>query len=56
MTYPVIVLIVAVLATVAMLTFVVPTFAQMFVDMGGSRHYQPKLSWIFPVFSNFFFS
>ncbi|MFP4163339.1 MAG: type II secretion system F family protein [Chitinispirillaceae bacterium] len=35
MTYPVIVAIVAVGATVAMLTFVVPTFAQMFVDMGG---------------------
>jgi type IV pilus assembly protein PilC len=35
MTYPVIVLTVAVLATVAMLTFVVPTFAQMFIDMGG---------------------
>jgi type IV pilus assembly protein PilC len=36
MTYPVIVLIVAVGATVAMLTFVVPTFANMFTDMGGS--------------------
>jgi type IV pilus assembly protein PilC len=36
MTYPVIVLIVAVGATFAMLTFVVPTFAQMFTDMGGS--------------------
>ncbi len=35
MTYPVIVLVVAVGATAAMLTFVVPTFAQMFVDMGG---------------------
>jgi type IV pilus assembly protein PilC len=36
MTYPVIVLIVAVGATAAMLTFVVPTFAQMFTDVGGS--------------------
>lgn len=36
MTYPVIVLIVAVGATVAMLTFVVPTFANMFSDLGGS--------------------
>lgn len=36
MTYPVIVLCVAVGATVAMLTFVVPTFAQMFTDVGGS--------------------
>ena len=35
MTYPVIVALVAVGATVAMLGFVVPTFAQMFVDMGG---------------------
>jgi type IV pilus assembly protein PilC len=36
MTYPVIVTIVAVFATAAMLTFVVPTFAQMFTDVGGS--------------------
>ena len=35
MTYPVIVLVVAIGATVAMLAFVIPTFAQMFVDMGG---------------------
>jgi type IV pilus assembly protein PilC len=35
MTYPVIVLCVAVVATAAMLTFVVPTFAQMFTDVGG---------------------
>jgi type IV pilus assembly protein PilC len=35
MTYPVIVLVVAVGAVAAMLGFVVPTFAQMFVDMGG---------------------
>jgi len=36
MTYPVIVLIVAIGSTVAMLTFIVPTFAAMFTDMGGS--------------------
>ena len=36
MAYPTIVLIVAVMATVAMLTFVVPTFAQMFMDVGGT--------------------
>ncbi|MFW5785460.1 MAG: type II secretion system F family protein [Chitinispirillaceae bacterium] len=35
MTYPVIVAFVAVGATAAMLTWVVPTFAQMFTDMGG---------------------
>lgn len=43
MTYPLIVLIVAVLATTAMLTFVVPTFAQMFVDMGGSLPLPTKI-------------
>ncbi|MBD3242458.1 MAG: type II secretion system F family protein [Chitinivibrionales bacterium] len=36
MTYPVIVAVVAIGATVAMLTFVVPTFAQMFIDFGGA--------------------
>ncbi|MBN1308403.1 MAG: type II secretion system F family protein [Chitinispirillaceae bacterium] len=36
MMYPVIVLSVAVAATIAMLTFVVPTFAQMFTETGGS--------------------
>jgi len=35
MTYPVIVLCIAAGATVVMLTFVVPTFANMFTDMGG---------------------
>ncbi|MDR0306991.1 MAG: type II secretion system F family protein [Chitinispirillales bacterium] len=35
MTYPAIVTFVAVGATVVMLTFVVPTFANMFTDMGG---------------------
>lgn len=36
MMYPMIVGVVAVGATVAMLAFVVPTFAQMFIDFGGS--------------------
>jgi type IV pilus assembly protein PilC len=36
MTYPLIVTIVAIFATAAMLTFVVPTFAQMFTDVGGT--------------------
>jgi type IV pilus assembly protein PilC len=36
MTYPLIVTVVAIGATAAMLTFVVPTFAQMFTDVGGS--------------------
>lgn len=36
MTYPAVVAVVAVLTTIAMLTFVVPTFAQMFIDFGGT--------------------
>ena len=36
MTYPAIVSLVAVGATIAMLTFVVPSFAQMFNEVGGS--------------------
>jgi type IV pilus assembly protein PilC len=35
MTYPVIVGIVAVLVTFIMLTFIVPTFSKMFIDLGG---------------------
>lgn len=35
MTYPVILLIVAIGATALLLTFVVPRFAEMFVDLGG---------------------
>lgn len=35
MTYPVMILIVAVGAVIALLTFVVPTFAGMFLEMGG---------------------
>jgi type IV pilus assembly protein PilC len=36
MTYPAVVAVVALLTTIAMLTFVVPTFAQMFIDFGGT--------------------
>ncbi len=36
MTYPLIVACVAVFATIAMLTFVVPTFAKMFTETGGA--------------------
>jgi type IV pilus assembly protein PilC len=35
MTYPVVVLVMAVLAVVGMLLFIVPVFAQMFDDLGG---------------------
>ncbi len=43
MTYPVIVLCVAIAATIAMLTFVVPTFAQMFTETGGSLPLPTKI-------------
>ncbi len=43
MTYPVIVLIVAIGATFAMLTFVVPTFAQMFTETGGTLPLPTKI-------------
>jgi type IV pilus assembly protein PilC len=36
MTYPAIVTIIAIVVTGIMLTFIVPTFAQMFVDLGGT--------------------
>ena len=36
MTYPVVVLVIAVLAVVGMLLFIVPVFDQMFTDLGGS--------------------
>jgi type IV pilus assembly protein PilC len=35
MTYPVVVLCIAILAVIGMLLFIVPTFAQMFKDLGG---------------------
>jgi type IV pilus assembly protein PilC len=43
LTYPVIVSIIAVLVTGVMLTFVVPTFAQMFQDLGGSLPLPTKI-------------
>jgi type IV pilus assembly protein PilC len=36
MTYPAIVTIIAIVVTGIMLTFIVPTFAQMFIDLGGT--------------------
>ncbi|WP_432540394.1 type II secretion system F family protein [Kineococcus sp. SYSU DK002] len=36
MTYPVVVFVIAILAVVGMLLFIVPIFAQMFADMGGT--------------------
>lgn len=36
LTYPVVVLIIAVVAVIAMLTFIVPVFEKMFKDFGGS--------------------
>jgi type IV pilus assembly protein PilC len=35
MTYPVIVLVMAILLTTVMLIFIVPVFEQMFIDLGG---------------------
>jgi len=35
MTYPVVVFVIAILATLGMLLFIVPVFAKMFVDLGG---------------------
>ncbi len=37
MTYPVVVLIMALLAVVAMLIFIVPVFEEMFEGLGGER-------------------
>ena len=36
MTYPVVVFVIAILAVVGMLLFIVPIFAKMFSDMGGT--------------------
>jgi type IV pilus assembly protein PilC len=36
MTYPIVILVIAVLAVVAMLLFIVPIFAKMFEDLGGT--------------------
>jgi type IV pilus assembly protein PilC len=35
MTYPVVVFVMAILATIGMLLFIVPTFGEMFADLGG---------------------
>ena len=43
MTYPVIVGIIAVLVAVIMLTFIVPKFAEMFVDLGGELPLPTKI-------------
>ncbi len=51
MTYPAIVTLVAVLVTGVMLTFIVPTFAQMFIDLGGEL---PLPTRIVMAISNFF--
>lgn len=47
MTYPVMIMIVAVLVVILMLTFVVPTFASMFLEAGG------ELPWPTQVVMNF---
>lgn len=43
MTYPVIVGIIAVGVTIIMLTFIVPTFAKMFIDLGGELPLPTKI-------------
>ncbi len=43
MTYPVIVGIIAVIVTIVMLTVIVPTFAKMFVDLGGEMPLPTKI-------------
>lgn len=50
MTYPMVIGAIALVATVAMLTFVVPTFAKMFADMGGTL---PKPTLIVMALSKF---
>lgn len=50
MTYPVIVFIMAILLTGVMLVFIVPTFAQMFTDLGGEL---PLPTHLLMVASNF---
>ena len=44
MTYPVVVFCIAILAVVGMLLFIVPIFAEMFNDLGGSCRRRPG-SW-----------
>ncbi|MBN1981796.1 MAG: type II secretion system F family protein, partial [Chitinivibrionales bacterium] len=43
MTYPVIVFTVAIIATILMLTFVIPKFAEMFMDLGGELPLPTKI-------------
>ena len=43
MTYPVIVLVMAVLLTAVMLIFIVPVFEQMFIDLGGELPFLTQL-------------
>jgi type IV pilus assembly protein PilC len=57
MTYPIIVMVIAVLGVIAMITFVVPIFEQMFASMGGELPLPTQvlvvlsrnMAWILPV-------
>lgn len=57
LTYPVIVLIMAVVATIAMLTFIVPVFQKMFASLGGTLplptliliNISHNMAWILPL-------
>jgi type IV pilus assembly protein PilC len=57
MTYPVVVLVMAILAVIGMLIFIVPTFKKMFVDLGGTLpaptrvlvFLSDQMSWFAPV-------
>jgi type IV pilus assembly protein PilC len=50
MTYPIVVFVVAILAVVGMLLFIVPVFANMFADLGGEL---PALTQVLVAMSNF---
>ena len=43
MTYPIVVFVIAILAVVGMLLFIVPVFTQMFSDMGGELPFMTKI-------------
>lgn len=49
MTYPVVVLVLAILAASFMLIFIVPVFAKMFQDLGGRSRCQPGSPWAPPI-------
>jgi type IV pilus assembly protein PilC len=57
MTYPVVVLVMALLAVIGMLIFIVPTFKKMFIDLGGTLpaptrvlvFLSDQMSWFAPV-------